>query len=198
MRPTVNEVFALKTFQLCLLPLLAGILGGCQSGPLVGREAVAVGGQSTRDNSYSLLHQLLADEKNVALLRFIKREESDVKKLVKKIAARSAAGLKVLKEQAPLPPAINLNDISLPPGEVATRNAIAATKKKQLLGQSGDRFELTLLLTQAEALGYASHLAKVAAETDSRPDRVRALGEIHAEMESLYQELFDLLLSRAK
>ena len=37
---------------------------------------------------------------NVSLLRFIKREQTDVKNLVKKIAADSAAGAKLLEEFA--------------------------------------------------------------------------------------------------
>lgn len=202
MKPILRKTFAIKFWHLYSLWLVAGILTGCQSAapPLAGQGAGAgaVGEQSTRDNCYSLLHQLLADEKNVDLLRFIKREESDVKKLVKRIAARSAAGSKLLEDQAELDPAIRINDISLPPGEVATRKAIASTQKKRLLGQSGDQFELSLLLSQAQALGYASHLAKVAAETDSRPERVRALNELRADLDNLYQELFDLLLSRMK
>ena len=173
------------------------ILTGCHS-PKTSPRSANIAGQSTRDNCYSLLHQLLADQKNVGLLRFIKREESDVKKLVKKIAASSADGAKLLEELAKHDPPINLDDLQLPPGETATRSAIASTKKKELLGQSGDRFELSLLLTQAQALSYASHLAKTAAVNEPRPDRARALASVSADMESLNQEVFELLLSRTK
>jgi hypothetical protein len=38
-----------------------------------------------------------------------------------------------------------------------TRDAIASTKENELLGQTGDEFELALLLTRTEALSYASH-----------------------------------------
>ena len=86
----------------------------------------------------------------------------------------------------------------LPPGETATRDAIASTKKKELLGQTGDKFELTLLLTQTEALSYAWHLAKVAGENESQPDRARALAGVSADMENLYREVFALLRSRTK
>ena len=103
------------------------------------------------------------------MLRFIKREPSDVKDLIKKIAAASGTGSKLLKEFARHDPSIALDDIRLPPGEIATRNAIAATKKKELLGRTGDEFELTLLLTQTEALSYAWHLAKVAADNEPQP-----------------------------
>jgi hypothetical protein len=145
-----------------------------------------------------LLHQLLNDQKNVSLLRFIKREQEDVKTLVKKIAANSATGAKLLEEFARHDPSITLDDIRLPPGEAATRDAIASTKKKELLGQTGDEFELTLLLTQTEALSYAWHLAKVAGENESQPDRAIALAGVSKDMENLYHEVFAMLLSKTK
>jgi len=180
-----------------LMLLLACVLTGCQSPPV--RPPVESGAaQATRNNSYSLLHQLLNDQKNVSLLRFIKREESDVKNLVKRIAATSASGAKQLEEFARHDPSIRLDDLRLPPGEVATREAITATKKKELLGHTGDEFELSLLLTQAQALSYAWHLAKVATENDSEPERARVMAGVSSDMESLYHEVFALLLSRTK
>jgi len=64
------------------------------------------------------------------MLRFIKREHSDVRNLVTKIARASGTGAKLLEEFARHAPAINLDDIGLPPGEVATRKAIAATRRR--------------------------------------------------------------------
>ena len=185
------------------LPLLtamlsvACVLSGCQS-PKARAPSGGSAAQSTRNNCYSLLHQLLNDEKNISLLRFIKREQEDVKTLVKKIAANSATGAKLLEEFARHDPSITLDDIRLPPGEAATREAIASTKKKELLGQTGAEFELTLLLTQTEALSYAWHLAKVAGENESQPDRAIALAGVSKDMENLYHEVFAMLLSKTK
>ncbi|MHB8520473.1 MAG: hypothetical protein ACYDH9_06920 [Limisphaerales bacterium] len=145
-----------------------------------------------------MLHQLLDDQKDVSLLRFIKREQSDVKNLVKKIAAASGAGAKLLEEFAKHDPSINLGAMRLPPGEAATREAIAATKKKELLGQTGDEFELSLLLTQTEALSYAWHLAKVAGENEFQPDRARAVAGISEDMKNLNHEVVVLLLSKTR
>ena len=130
------------------------------------------------------------------MLRFIKRENSKVKALVNRIAANSAAGAKLLEEFAAHDPSIKLDDIRLPPGEAATREAIAATKKKELLGQTGYEFELTLLLTQTEALSYGWHLAKVAGMNESQPDRARALAGVSADLENRYHEAFVMLLSK--
>ena len=185
------------------LPLLtamlsvACVLSGCQS-PKARAPSGGSAAQSTRNNCYSLLHQLLNDQKNVSLLRFIKREQEDVKTLVKKIAANSATGAKLLEEFARHDPSITLDDIQLPPGEAATREAIASTKKKELLGQTGNEFELTLLLTQTEALSYAWHLAEVAGQNESQPDRAIALAGVSKDMENLYHEVFAMLLSKTK
>jgi hypothetical protein len=176
---------------------VACLLTGC--GPPKARSpsgSTAV--PSTRNNCYSLLHQLLDEQKNVSLLRFIKREHPDVKNLVKRIAAASGAGAKVLEGFAKHDPSIKLDDIGLPPGETATREAIASTEKKELLGQSGDTFELTLLLTQTQALSYARHLAIVAGENESQPERARALAGLGEDMEKLYHEAFVMLLSKTK
>ena len=132
------------------------------------------------------------------MLRFIKREHSDIKNLIKKIAANSAAGAKLLEEMARHDPSITLDDIRLPPGEESTRDAIASTKQKELLSQSGEKFELTLLLTQTEALSYAWHLAKVAGENEPQPDRAHALAGLSEDMKNLYHEVFVLLLSKTK
>jgi hypothetical protein len=145
-----------------------------------------------------LLHQLLDEQKDVSILRFIKREHSDVKNLIRTIAANSAVGAKLLEEFARHDPSIRLDDFRLPPGEESTRDAIASTKEKELLSQTGDEFELTLLLTQTEALSYAWHLAKVAGENESQPERARALAGISEDMENLYHEVFVMLLSKIK
>ena len=139
--------------------LVACVLTGCQS-PKAESTSGSTAAQATRNNCYSLLHQLLEEQKDVSVLRFIKSEHSDVKNLIKKIAAASGAGSQMLEEFAKHDPSLHLNDIQLPPGEESTRDAIASTKKKELLGQTGDEFELTLLLTQTEALNYAWHLGE--------------------------------------
>jgi hypothetical protein len=186
-----------------ILPWLAAtlsvacVLTGCQS-PKAVPPSGSSAPQATRNNCYSLLHQLLDEQKDVSILRFIKPEHTDVKNLVKRIATASGTGARLLEEFAKDDPSISLDDIRLPPGELATRDAIGSTKEKELLSQTGDEFQLTLLLTQTEALSYASHLAKVAGENESQPDRARALAGVSKDMENLYHEVFVLLLSKTK
>jgi hypothetical protein len=177
--------------------LLPCFLAGCQSLPTT-PSAPNTPALAARNNCYSLLFQLLDEQKDVSILRFIKPEHQDVKNLVKRIATASGAGAKLLKRFAREDHSIRLDDISLPPGEASTRDAIAATKKKALLGQSGDEFELTLLLTQTEALNYAWHLAEVAAKNEPQPNRAQALNRLGDEMQNLYREVFTLILSKEK
>jgi hypothetical protein len=188
-----------KTIRPLLTAMLsiACVLTGCQ--PPKSNSAPESGtALSTRNNCYSLLHQLLDEQKDVSLLRFIKREHSDVKNLVKRIATVSGTGAKLLEGFAKQDPSIRLDDIRLPPGETATRAAIASTEKKELLDQSGDEFELTLLLTQTEALSYARHLATIAGENEPQPDRAHALAGVSKDMENLNHEVFTMLLAKAK
>jgi hypothetical protein len=181
--------FTAMLFAACLLM-------GCQSPKAMSpRTGGAI--QSKQNNGYSLLHQLLAEQKNVSLLRFIRPEQSDVKNLMKKIATNSGTGAALLEKFAKDDPTISLDDIQLPPAELATRAAIAATKKKELLSQSGETFELTLLLTQTEALSYAWHLAEVTGQNEPQPGRARALAGIGEDMQNLYHEVFELLLSKS-
>jgi hypothetical protein len=180
---------------LAVMLSVACILTGCQSPKA---RCPSANSASTRNNCYSLLHQLLGKQKDVSILRFIKAEHSDVKNLVNKIATNSAVGAKLLEEFARHDPSINLDDIRLPSGEVSTRDAIASTKKKELLSQTGDEFELMLLLTQTEALSYAWHLAKVAGENEPQPERARALAGLSEDMQNLYHEVFVLLLSKTQ
>jgi len=179
------------------MSLAACVLTGCQS-PKAMHSPGGDASLSTRNNSYSLLHQLLNDESDVSLLHFIKSENPDVKKLVKRIATTSATGATLLEQFAKDDPTIKLDDISLPPGEAATRDAIASTKEKELLNQTGDKFELTLLLTQTEALSYGWHLAVVASIYEPNPDRAHALVGIGVDMDNLYHEVFALLLAKTR
>ena len=91
--------------------LVACVLTGCQS-PKVRPSPAGDAPQFTRNNSYSLLHQLLAEQSDVSLLRFIKSERPDVKTLVKKIATTSATGATLLELFAKDDPTIKLDDIS--------------------------------------------------------------------------------------
>ena len=168
------------------------LLAGCQSSNAP-TPTDSAGPRTKRNNCYSLLHQLLAEEKDVSLLRFIKREDDDVKILVNKIAKFSGTNAKLLEEFAKQDPSLFLEDIRLPVGEVATRDAIGNTKQHELLHSKGDDFRLALLLTQSEALNYGRHLALVASQNETNREHSRILLSLSEQMKELDEEVFGLL-----
>lgn len=180
-----------------LLPLLLLPLVGCRTAPARRAPSAETGEVTLRNNTYSMLNDLLDQQKHVGLLLFIKREESDVRKLVRRIAAASSDGASMLKRFAKEDPTLSLDDTWLPPGEAQTREAIAKTTRERLLNESGADFELTLLLTQTQAVNYAAHLAQVAGEADADATRAQAMVKMRREFEGLYLELFRLIQSRS-
>jgi hypothetical protein len=82
-----------------ILPLLAVMLSvpcvltGCQP-PKPASPSVRSAPQSTRNNCCSLLHQLLDDQTDISMLRFIKREHSNVKNLYQEVFAMLLSKLK--------------------------------------------------------------------------------------------------------
>jgi hypothetical protein len=146
-----------------------------------------------RDNSYSLLYQLLSEERHVSKLLIIKRDSRELNRLVKDISRTAGKAADQLQQFSEQDRTLALNVIDLPPGEAATRDAIATTKKKELLSNSGDVFERSLLLTQIQALNYAAHLASVAADNDTNTTRSTWLRSLSQEMKGLYSQCVNLL-----
>lgn len=171
------------------------VVGGCQvSGNTPAAAARPPG--NIRFNCYSLLYNLLDQQRQVDKLLLVKLETAELKRLIKAIAAASEAGTKRLEQIAKEDPAIRLDQTDLPPGEVATRDAISSTRKKELLKPFNASFEESLLLTQCEALSYAWHLAKVAATNEPQPQHAQDLAALSNEMKDLYHQTIVLLRSR--
>ena len=179
-----------------LLPCLVLIVGmatcGCRS---VSPKPVLPHPQAAeiRNNCYSLLYQLLNEEKNVSKLLIVKRDSRELNRLVKDISRTAGKAADQLQQFSEQDRTLALNVIDLPSGEEATRSAIATTKKKELLSNSGDVFERSLLLTQIQALNYATHLASVAADNDTNPSRSVWVRSLSHELKGLYSQCVDLL-----
>jgi hypothetical protein len=182
--------------QTCLGLALAALVWGCQTAATNRSSAPATDGIALRNNLYSLLYQLLSDERHVSKLLLVKSESRPVNHLIKRISDAAAEGADRLKDFAKKEASLNLAVEDLPPGERATRQAIAATKRKQLLKSSGAEFERALLLTQMEALNYGAHLAEVAAENDSAPGRSHYLANLGQTMKQLRSEVHQLLFNQ--
>lgn len=185
-----------------LLIVLAASLGGCRA-PAPSPETVAarpepapvIGRDGIRNNAYSLLHQLMQDERRVSGILLIKRERPELDVLIKEIARATGDAADQLKDFTKQDRSIVLDAHALPPAEQAARDATAETRKSELLGSSGAEFERHLLLSQIEALSYATHLAQVAAQNDSNTGRSQYLLKLSGTMRDLYSRSLRLLLS---
>jgi hypothetical protein len=143
-----------------------------------------------RNNASSLLAQLLDEEKNVSKVLIIKHASRELSGLIKAISTAAADGGKRLKGLAQDDPTLDLGRQELPVGEKASRNAVGKTAEHDLLLSSGTDFEFTLLLTQAQALNYGSHLAKVAADN--------SVGRAEADAFLTMSRTLDQLLTQVK
>jgi hypothetical protein len=184
----------------CLLTaiFISGCATGSVSGPAGGGNPANKNERATWSNGYALLYQLMSDEQNVSKLHYFKHEQPDVKELINRIAAASGEAAKQLETYDKEDGGTDLKNQDLPPGEQTTRDAIASTKKWDLLGHGGEHFELSLLLTQSEAMNYGWHLAEVAAKNDSRPERAKYLKSLSEQMKGFYQDIYALLMTRIK
>jgi|SRR5665213_793988 len=146
------------------------------------------------NNAASLLVDLLDHEKKVSKLLIIKWNSDALAPLIDAVSKTAGDGEKQLETLAKKDSTLNLRAVELPAGEVATRDAIARTREKELLFTSGEKFEFNLLLTQAEALSYGSHLAKIAAENSPPSDAAR---EFHA-LDLALNDLFNQVVARMR
>jgi hypothetical protein len=142
-----------------------------------------------RNNAVSLLADLLNDEKNVSKVLIIKSSSKETSVIIKAISRTAGDGAKQLETLAKNDPSLKLHALELPPGEKATRAAIAKTKEHELLFTSGENFEFNLLLTQTDALDYGSHLAKIAAENSPFPEQAREFHALDLAFNNLWQQV---------
>jgi hypothetical protein len=148
-----------------------------------------------RNNASSLLEQLLDQEKNVSKVLIIKHGSRELSGLIKAISSAAADGAKRLKGLAQDDSTLDMTRQDLPVGEKASRDAISKTEVHDLLLSSGADFEFTLLLTQAQALNYGSHLAKVAADNSADPEEVDALLTMSRTLDQLLTQVKAMMRS---
>ena len=185
--------FCLRSGLACIALIL---LSGCLSTQPVTSPASADEKLRARNNAASLLYSLLGDEKNVSKLLIIKRDREELHRVIKHIASVCGEAHKNLAQWAKEDSTLNLHDTALPAGEKAARDSTAKARSSELLRTSGDEFEFKLLLTQTEALGYATHLAAVAATNEPQPQRARQFSVIRDQMRQLHGEAEALLKSQ--
>ena len=148
------------------------------------------------NEGYSLLYQLVAKNQDIDTLLIVKEEEGDVYTHTEKIADASARAARQLETFARLDTRVKLDLETLPWIEQRTREGIEGTRTQNLLLSTGWRFELELLLSELDGLGYASHMAAVLAETEIHEARKAYLTLFSKEFGELHQGTIDLIASR--
>ncbi len=176
-----------------LFAVIVALVSGCTSPQT--RMSKTSAHIEARDNAASLLYDLLGDEQNVSKLLVVKRERAELQRVIKSISTNAAASRKAIERMAANESAIDLKRAALPPGETLARESIAKGATGELLRASGADFEFKLLLTQAEALRYATHLARVAASHEPNPSHAKIFREIGEKMNKLNEEVLALMRS---
>jgi hypothetical protein len=143
---------------------------------------------AVRNNAASLLYDLLGQEKNVSKILLIKKKAPAFEKLIKDISKTADDGEKRLDRLAKDDPAFDLHEMRLPPGEVASREAQSKEQEHTLLAAKDETFEFDLLLAQAQALDYTSHLAGVAAQNCTMPDEEHEFSALQTDLNGLYMQ----------
>ena len=153
----------------------------------------AIPAQGVIQNGYALLFDLLSDEKDVSLLRFIKSEQAELKTLMLDISRVSGEARKRLEEFGQADPKLNLKNEGLPLAELAARKSISTMKTRALLHNDGAEFELQLLLSQNEALVYGANLCEVTAASETDSQRAAFLRATADRLLALDRRVLDLL-----
>ena len=165
--------------------LLAAAVGCASSGaPNRTPEVHASSG-----HGYALLYEMLGQERQVAQLLLIKVERDSLETVIRAIAETCDEAYERLASLAKADPGLDLVATGLPIEEVRTRQAIAATRRDQLLAASGRELELQLLLTQNEALTYMAHLADMLSRSESDPTRLAFVRELWKDLTRLQENV---------
>jgi hypothetical protein len=150
--------------------------------------------QTTADSGYALLYDLMGSEKDVSKLLIIKRERTEFHDLIQDISKRCGEAHDRLTAFGKADPSLNLKDRRLPLAETLTRQREGKARGKELLGSKGKDLELNLLLTQVEALTYATHLSAVTAEGEANPERAQFLQQLSTDVSQLAKRVNGMLL----
>jgi len=143
---------------------------------------------------YYLLHGLCSDEAQLPLLLDVKHAPSEIEDFADKISKTAKESSSLLEQMEDHDPAIKLDQNPLPPIELDVRQSIRDEKQQQLLFDTKDTgFVRALLVSQIEASNYAGNLAKVLAEQETKPKRIKSLEKISSKWLAIHQESFRLL-----
>jgi hypothetical protein len=135
----------------------------------------------------------MSDESQVGGIFVLKSADPAVANLVKQIGTDCLGYKNQLEDFAKADKGIEFDVADLPPVEKESRGLIAASQTHDLLFSSGKDFQLRLLLTQIQAMDYASHLSQAIEKHEDDPARKKFLADMSKHCADLHDELVKLL-----
>ena len=173
-----------------LFPAMLGMV--TVSSPAHADEAATE--RANLNGGYFLLHKLCADEDQLPLLLNVKSTPKEIETFADKISQTAKESLTALDRIREHDKSLDFDRNPLPKIERDVRDSIRDEKQHQLLfGASGPDFARALLTSQIEASSYAENIAKVLAEQEKDPDRIRTLHRISEKWEAIHEQAFALL-----
>jgi hypothetical protein len=187
----VRSGWVASSIFIIIIGALAGI--GCAS---VQEKIPFVGGRyRTRNEGYSLLYELITKQRDVDKILILKHASGRTATEIKEIAQTFRQAQERFDAFARQDSSLSFKAEHLPSLEVKARDSIQSTSTKNLLFSTGKDFELRLLLTQAQALDYVSHLAVVLEDREDNKQRALILDEFSKQCDQHYKNVLQLLSS---
>jgi hypothetical protein len=178
---------------------IAGCSATPQSNSPAGVETAStshapVGGEiRERNQAYSLLYDLMDKESNVDKLFIVKSASDPVKTLVKQIAAACKSAHQQMEDFPKQDKQIEFDVTDLPKLEQRSRDLEAKDQEHILLTSSGKEFELRLIFTQAQAMGYARQLCRALLEKETDPSRKAFLSALADQCGGFHDQMMKML-----
>jgi hypothetical protein len=169
-------------------------LVGCATAPPPPQAAVEPGAAPIqRNQGYALLYKLMQDESNVEKLLYFKHADEPIAGLVKEISTFANDALRQLDDFSKADKHLTYDINALPAVERQTRELTAKADAQALLTSSDKPFELNLVFTQSQAMGYGTDLAKASVQYETDPARKAFLTSVSKRCEQYRQRLMSML-----
>jgi hypothetical protein len=169
-------------------------LAGCAATPNPGSDSGGFIRQ--RNEGYALLYQLMGDESRVGQIFVLKQADNSIHDLVTQIGSYCQSAKKQMDQFPHSDPQIEFDLTDLPKMERKSRDLEQMDDTKALLTSSGKTFELRLLFTQAQAMGYATQLAAALNEQENDKTRKDFLKNLSKRCDEFHDQLMNHLAAQ--
>jgi hypothetical protein len=186
-----------RSFTFIMLALLMFILVGCHTARPYSTAPPRDAEGIERNYGFALLYATIEDETRVDQVLMIKQPRAEVAELLRDITSFAKTAKQQLDEFANQDETLGYDQHGLPHVEAKSRDLTARTTTRAVMRSTGRDFEITILLTQHEALSYIKHISRALREMDDDEDRRAFLAELADGADSLHDRVRNLIASPA-